>query len=154
MLGRTRTRRTSARESDPIRSSARTALGPSTERRSGCCCSSAESWPNLGALPDGESTPSELLNRGFAEQVPDLGEEVGLRVDAVLRAELEEFRADRRDDVDVDRRFAREVADDARELADHPGAGGARVDLQTHLAPLRVRLERRDLERDELRLAL
>src|SRR6476659_5513938 len=97
---------------------------------------------------------SWLLNRGRAQQVPDGGEKVRLRVDAVLRAELEQLRPERGDEIDVYGRLTREIADDAGELADHTGWGAARVHLQPHLAPLRDRLERRHLERDEFRLAL
>src|ERR1700760_1422914 len=51
----------------------------------------------------------QLLNGGCAEQAADLGEEVGNRVHAVVIAELELLLAVRRDDVDVDERFAREL---------------------------------------------
>src|SRR5581483_1759309 len=94
-----------------------------------------------------------LLDGGAAEEVPDGREEVRLRVDAVLRAELEQLRPERGDEIDVHRGLAGELADDARELADHARRSAARVHLEAHLPPLRRRLERGDLERDELRLA-
>src|SRR5579884_166241 len=103
--------------------------------------------------PSGGISPG-LLDGRCAQQVPDRGEEVGLRVDAVVGAELEQPRAERSDEVDVHRRLAGEVANDARELADHSGRRAPRVDLQANLAPLRRRLERRHFQRDELRLAL
>ena len=40
------------------------------------------------------------------------------------------------------------------ELADHSGARLPRVDPQAHVLPLGDRLEGRDVERDQLRLAL
>src|SRR5262245_20537711 len=88
---------------------------------------------------------TDLLNRGRAEQVPYGGEEVRLGVYAVLGAELEELRPERGDEIDVDRRLAGEIAHDAGKFPDHAGRGAARVDLEAYLAPLRHRLERRDL---------
>ena len=54
-----------------------------------------------------------LLDRGSAQEVPNGGEEVRLRVDAVLGAELQELRPERGDEIDVHGRLAREFADDA-----------------------------------------
>src|SRR5438105_3897928 len=102
----------------------------------------------------GLSAQIRLLNRGGAQEVPHGGEEVRLRVDAVLGAELQELRPERGDEIDVHGQLAGEVADDAGELANHAGRGAARVDLEPYLAPLRHSLERRHLERDQLRLAL
>ena len=72
-------------------------------------------------------TTRQSPNGGFAEQVPDLGEEVGLRVDAVLRAELEEFRTDRRDEVDVDRRLPLAVTVERDGVAELVRAGRLRL---------------------------
>src|SRR5437868_2302598 len=93
-----------------------------------------------------------LEDCGLAEQRLDLGEEVGHRLHAIARTELEHLRPVRGDEVDVDGRLAGEVLDDGGELADDAGGRYARVHLEPHLLALGRRLERGDLERDELRL--
>src|SRR5438067_881053 len=95
-----------------------------------------------------------LLDGRGAEQVAHGGEEVRLRIDAVLRPQLQQLRAERRDEVDVDGRLSREVPHQAGELADHPGRRVPRVHLQPHLTPFRNCFEAGDLKRDELRLPL
>src|SRR5581483_557948 len=97
--------------------------------------------------------PRIALDHGrFAEQRLYLGVEVCDRRDAVVRPELEGLRPGRRLQREHDLRLSGELADDVAELAERPGAGLARVDLQRDRARRDVRLELGDLDRDQLRL--
>ena len=73
-------------------------------------------------------------DRGLAEQGAHLGEEVGVRLDAVLHAQPEHQRPLGGDAVDEHRALARVPAQEDRELADDPGLRLRRVDPQPDLA--------------------
>src|SRR5438874_5192671 len=98
------------------------------------------------------STPLEY--GGLAEEGLRLGEEVRHRLDLVLRAEHELARPVGHLEQQVHARLTGEVLHERRQVADDARACEARVDLDRDLFALGDRLERRDVHREQLRLAL
>src|SRR5262249_22845577 len=109
--------------------------------------------PSLGSTGPTERAGRLLAKRRLAEKRLDLGEEVRHRLDAVLRPELERSRPLGRLEGEHDRSFSTVLPDNAGELADEARGRAARVDAQANLTPLRRRLERPHLSREQLRLA-
>src|SRR5262249_62016890 len=94
-----------------------------------------------------------LGDRGLAEQHLHFGVEVRRGLHLELRTEGVHLLPLRRDEVRVDRRLAREVLDQRRELADRARSRLRRVDAQTHLALLSRSLAGSHLHPTELCLA-